>query len=268
MKRAITYVVFADLIFILLLTVSGMLDGAISDVIYILAFILPTALVLGISKRSKMEITPPPLNLSRRSTLSFLPTVAPTLLLIFLVSALTSYILSFVSEAELADVSGNIWIVLLKHALLTALCEELLFRYLPIAVISPYSKRVAVIFSAVMFSLSHVTLYQIPYAFIAGLIFCALDLAYDSILPSFILHLLNNVVSVFWLRHFGSVTFRTAYISALAAVALISIAAILIYKRKYIDLYKKATERGEREPMPYTVWLFALMSLAIASINL
>ncbi len=268
MKSAITYVVFADLIFILLLSVSGLIGGTVSDIIYILAFILPTGLILGISKRSKMEIAPPPLKLSRRSTLSFLPTVAPTLLLVFLVSALTSYILSFVSGAEVTDVSGNIWLLILKHALLTALFEELLFRYLPIAVIAPHSKRTAVILSAVMFSLSHVTLYQIPYAFIAGIIFCALDLAFDSIWPSFLLHLLNNVVSIFWLRHFESATFCTWYITVMALTALISLAVIIIFRKKYIDLYKKATERGEREPMPYTVWLFALMSLAIASMNL
>ena len=268
MRRAISYVVFADMIFILLLSVAGLTDGVVSNAVYLSAFLLPASVVLFVAVKGRKEIAPPKLTASPRSLALFLPTVAPTVLLVLGVSAVTSLLLSLFTSVPTTDVSGNVWSVIFRHAFLTAILEELLFRYVPITLLSPRSKRVTVFLSAILFALSHAALYQIPYAFIAGVIFCALDLALDSIWPSVLLHLLNNLGSIFWVRYFENAAFRIAYIVTLSVLAVLSVAIIIIFRRKYLKLISSAVRSGEKERMPYEVWLFALMTLTIAIMNL
>ncbi|MBO7304426.1 MAG: CPBP family intramembrane metalloprotease [Clostridia bacterium] len=268
MRRAISYVVFADIIFILLLCVAGMTEGALSDAAYLCAFLLPASIVLLISFKRKRVLAPPKLKLSPRAIPLLLPTVMPTVFLVLLLSAAFSLLLSLFVTIPATDVSGNIWAVIFRHAVLTAVLEELLFRYLPITLLAPYSKRITVFLSALLFALSHAALYQIPYAFAAGVIFAVLDLAFDSILPSVILHFLNNLASVFWVRYFDNVTFRISYVALLCALTAASVVIMILLRKKYTELVRRATESGEKEKMPYEVWVFSLMMLIVSAMNL
>jgi membrane protease YdiL (CAAX protease family) len=84
----------------------------------------------------------------------------------------------------------------LTHALLPAVLEEGLFRFVPLKVLSPISRKIAVLLSAALFAIVHGSVYKIPYAFAAGVIFAMLDIYFASLLPSLLIHFLNNLLSL------------------------------------------------------------------------
>ena len=238
MKKSLTYIIFCDLIFVLLLTVAGTVGGIFGDAVYYLAFIIPISLALGFVKVGEVRFDPPKLRISAENMLLTLPVTAPTLALIFFVSWLTSLILSYFGKGSTADVSGNIILVIFTHAILTAVLEEALFRYIPLAYLTRYSKRWAVLFSALFFALAHCNIFQIPYAFIAGVVFAVLDIAFDSIIPSLIIHFVNNFISIIWLRGGADADFVTVYIAVLVIFALVSLIPVAIFRKKYINKIK------------------------------
>jgi len=235
MKRATAYVILFDVMFVALLSVSGFFGGFVGEVTFYSSFIIPFGLAFLLRKNYESEVHLPRILATRTNVFLTLPLVFPTLALVFLISWLTSLALSQISDVSVSDVSGNIAVVILKQALLTALLEEALFRYIPIAYLAPVSKKGAVIFSAVFFALVHCNLYQLPYALAAGIIFAALDIAFDSIMPSFILHLLNNLLSIFWIRESANQTFAAIYISVLLGLAALSIIPIVILRSRYAE---------------------------------
>ena len=268
MKRALSYVTFLDMIFISLIAISGIFTGILKELFYYLAFILPVAMAYPLKKDNSAHFTPPSFSLSRRSfgfTLLSLPLI---LALIFGASFLTSLILSLFSENRVTDVSGNIILVIFKNAFLVAVLEEALFRYVPIAFLKPYTKKGAIIFSAAFFALSHCNLYQIPYAFLAGVIFAAIDIAADSIWPSVIIHFFNNAASVIWLRLSGVGSFAVIYIFVLIASAVVSAALLFILFRGRKERIYELFRDGKRLEISYGPILFAAMTLLIATLSL
>ena len=138
MKRALTCVTVVDLLFILLLSISAFFGGFIGNLIYYSAFVIPFCVAIYVKNKTKLEFNPPQIKIKSKELCLLIPTVAPTLALVFLISWLTSLLLSFIGEGSHVDVSGNLLIVIMIHALIPAIAEEALFRYIPIAFISPY----------------------------------------------------------------------------------------------------------------------------------
>jgi membrane protease YdiL (CAAX protease family) len=231
MKRVVLYLAISDTVFVLLLSLSASFSGIAGKIIYYLAFLVPAVLLFLVSAlsgeaRARLKLTVSPANAGLLA-----PLIAPTVAAVLVMSYLTSLILSAIGlEQTLTDVSGNIFLVILKHAVAPAILEEALFRYLPLTLLMPYSKKGAVVISSVFFAIVHGNFYQMPYAFIAGLIFGAADIAFNSIAPSVALHFINNLVSVFWLRYSGNKAFLVSYIAVLAVLSVFSL--ILIYLRR------------------------------------
>ncbi len=219
--------------FILLLSVSAFFSGPLYSAAYILSFILPIAFVYIVMRSSGAEYKRVGISLSREQVLLTLPIVIPVLSIVFLISYLTSLILSLFSEPPTTDVSGNIFLAVTLHALMPSLLEELLFRLLPLAVLLPYGERNAILISSLMFSLVHANLFQIPYAFIAGVIFAAFDISFGSVLPSLLLHFLNNTISVIWMRNAADPLFSGIFIAAFSVGTVVSLIFIFIFRKKY-----------------------------------
>lgn len=268
MRKALSYLTFINLLFLLLLGLSSFASGIFGKIIYYIAFLLPVLIALLLKDRLDTPSEFLPLRLSKSAAVSLIPLVAPTLALVFFVSWLTSILLSFIGEGSVTDVSGNIVVVILTHAVLTSLFEELLFRYVPLAYLSPISKRGAIWISALFFAFAHCDLYQIPYAFIAGVIFAAVDLIFDSIWPSVLIHFLNNLVSILWLRNAESPAFVTVYITVLVFAAMISLLAVLCKKNVYKEKVQRAFADKNKYTLSYEPILFFVTALVIAAFNL
>ena len=259
---------FSYVIFILILILSSFLDGALGLLFYFLSFIIPIALAMALGKKSG-EMGKLKIKMSAKNTLLMLPTVAPTLLAIIGISALSSFLFGLfgVYNQSITDVSGNIFIVIFRHAVLPSILEEILFRYVPIALLLNTSPKAAIFSSGVFFAFSHCNLFQLPYALFAGFAFATLDVVFDSITPSLVLHLLNNVLSVFYLRYgeFGS--FKLIYFISLSVLSVISLLALLFMRDKYLSKNECLKNGNERVHFGVETLIFLVATSFIALIT-
>lgn len=72
-------------------------------------------------------------------------------------------------------------------------CEEFMYRGLVIKLLAPYGKGTAVLFSALVFGLMHGNIQQAIPAMMGGLVYALVAVRYNSIAPSIIIHILNNI---------------------------------------------------------------------------
>ena len=198
MKKAVMAITFFDMVFLLVLSAAGSIGGTFGEIAYYFAFIIPLFLAfLYVRKNTDEEARPEPLKIlpDAKSVAYTLPAVAPFIAIVFLISFLTSLILTSLGFSDTTDVSGNILFVIIKHAMLPAVFEEAIFRFIPLMLLRPYSKKNALVISSLFFAVVHCNLFQIPYALIAGLLLSLTALATGSIFPCILIHFLNNVAS-------------------------------------------------------------------------
>lgn len=262
MERKITKLVLADLIFVLLLMLSGSISEW-SEPLYIIAFVLPAALLIFTERRDadfSLKLSP--------AGAAATALAAPLLIGgVFLISALTAAFFSLFGVKSEVDLSGNLWLVILEHAVLPAILEELLFRYAPLRILGGMRRGGAVLLTALLFALSHCNLLQLPYALFAGIVFAALDILTGSILPSLILHLLNNLVSIWW----SVSVFETAPVPFVAALILLAAVSLIIIFIKRRGILKKISPiisdfRLSAPPISVVIFIVATLAVSVAAV--
>ena len=274
---AVKILTLLDLIFIAMLSISGSVSGLISELVYYLAFIVPITVGYFFSLKLKLrreevagvaEETDRLFKLDKSIGKGLLPIIAPSVAVIFSISLLTSLVLSLFGASTPAVEKTDIITMLLVHALIPAIFEEMLFRYIPMKLIAPYSKRFSVFYSALCFALIHCSFSQMPYAFAAGVLFMAVDVAFRSVWPSVILHFINNAASVVWIKYCDTVTSSLIYIGILILLTLISSLFILKRKAEYRKLISSAFEKGESAVYTPAIIALILICVYFATTNL
>lgn len=232
MRRNIGLLFSAYLIFLILISISGSVSGVLARAMYYSAFILPIAFILLITAKDKvnpldyLKVNKDMLKLSA-------PLIFPTVSIVIIISFVTALIVFAITGKQNAvNVGSSYPLALIKHALLPALLEEMLFRYLPMRLVAPYSKRNAIIISSVVFALIHMDIFSIPYAFFAGVVFILLSIATDSVIPSIIIHFINNAISVTVIFVNRGEASLAIYLSV-GLLALISVIFIVIKRKEY-----------------------------------
>lgn len=260
-KRATDITVVSYVFVLLFLTLSGTLDGALSEIAYIAAFLLPT--LFGLLAARRLGVSPAPLKIKRAALPIVVHSVFPTVTLIMLISLLTSYILSLTGAKNDVTVYETLGENILRHALLPAILEEAAFRYLPLSVFGK-GGRECVIVSSLSFAVIHTSLFQIPYAFIAGVIFICLDIIAESPLPSLILHTVNNLVSVI------IIYYEAALPVAIAVGVLTALSAVFIFKNKkaYIEGAKSIFAQKSKLKLSYSLLVIVIPTMTVAILNL
>ena len=264
-KGSVAFLALLNLLFVFALFLSGLTNGFLSTIIYILAFILPISIGFKETKNKNSD----------GDFLGFcgvdktLPFVAPTLVLVMTIAYVTSILMMAIThKTNDVDLGSNIFIAVLTHALAPAILEEAVFRYIPLRVMKGECRATAIFSSAIFFSLMHHNFFSMPYAFVAGLIFMALDMYVGSVWPSVVIHFLNNALSVLWYFYGDSMVFVSVVLSMLAILAAASIIYIIINKEKYrkivVDLL---SEKLEIKPTS-EVWIFACSMILIAIMEL
>ncbi|MDR0987162.1 MAG: CPBP family intramembrane metalloprotease [Ruminococcus sp.] len=95
---------------------------------------------------------------------------------------------------ERMNESGLVPAVTAFYAIIFApFLEELLFRGIVLGSLSRYNRTFAIIVSAIAFGFTHGNIQQACYSTIAGIVFAAVDLRYNSIIPSMIVHSFVNI---------------------------------------------------------------------------
>ena len=267
MQKNINNLSLVYFLFLAMLFLSGTLGGVLSNVIYLLSFILPLAMGLYLVKGEKTERLKY-LTMDYEGMRRTLPIIAPAVSVVIILSALTSFVIYLVfGRTNNVDVGDALIPAIIRHALLPAVLEELLFRYLPMRLLLPHSRRWTVLISAIFFALIHHDLFVIPYAFVAGVIFMVVDIAVDSVIPSMIIHFINNLLSVSLLVFKDNPNFAPFIYIMLGILTLLSLIDI-IGGKYYQKRVAYAFNEGERAKIPTSMIAFAVITLAIAVLSL
>lgn len=76
--------------------------------------------------------------------------------------------------------------------ILGPVCEEILYRGIILTLLKPYGKGMAIFVSAIIFGVMHGNIPQAASAFASALVFGAIAVKCNSIVPTIIIHILNN----------------------------------------------------------------------------
>lgn len=272
MTSKIKALVSADMIFLLLLLFSGSAGGVTSEILYYSAFIFPAALMLSfaynpqeslhasarIGKSEVIKDLKKDFSVSRRTLFFSLPLMCPTILIVLLVSVVTSFLVGKLGIDNTVTIDTTLFIAIITHALIPAVLEELLFRLASIKLLHD-NKKTALLLSAVMFAFAHANLFQIPFALIAGFACGSLYIVTGSILPSVLLHFLNNTVSLLSIYGFGDLKI----ILIISALSFVSLIFIWIYRRTFVNMIKESFDSKKIE-LSYHPLIFIITSLILA----
>lgn len=148
---------------------------------------------------------------------------------------------------------GTIIYVLVALAILPAITEEFVFRGI---VLQEYraagvSRSSSLIISALLFSMIHFNLAQLPVYFFGGLMFGAVFMVTNSIVAAVLVHLLNNAMSLFFepqLLLLITRTNSTVFVLFTFAVIFLLFLILAIHEAEVIT-YDRG-EEGEEPPFP------------------
>ena len=266
MKREINLLTLTYLLVLLSLFISGAFEGILSTVIYILGFVLPFCLALALAKIPGEKRRAEYLTLSGSGAIITANTLFLLVGICFVLSYLSALLLRYtLGVSQDVALGDSFAMAVILHALLPAVLEETLFRYLPIKLIGERSPTVTLLLSAGFFALLHHSFFQIPYALVAGLIFMAVDLMCGSVLPSLILHFSNNLISLVWTFFIEGTPLALPFFISIAALGAFSaILAVVFWKKLYRERVKRLLVIGEKYEAGAYPLLFALPTLFIA----
>lgn len=129
-------------------------------------------------------------------------------------------------------------------SLVPALAEEFAFRGVVMGTLRKYGDAFAIISSSVVFGVMHGNISQIPFAFILGLVLAFADCKTNSIVPSIIIHFLNNLYAVIMdiLQESYTISDKAFYIIYLAIIlgfcilGIISFFILIKQDKKFFNL--------------------------------
>lgn len=277
MTEALKIVTFIDLLFVLLLMASGTVTGVFGTVIYYLAFFIPVVIAFCYSRRLKREreeqrglaeAEKTYLSLDKRAVSLVAPIMPLAIGITILMALLTSIILGLFGFSGDPLPDAPIWQLLIVHALVPAILEEMLFRYVPMKLLLPYSSRICILVSAVYFALTHCNLFQIPYALMAGVALMLIDVMADSIWPSVIMHLANNTLSIIWSKYCNDRVSVMIFAYSMVLLQLISVIYIWRNKEKYKAPLDAALSDAEHPKPTYAPVALVVVTLYVAFMNL
>jgi len=154
-----------------------------------------------------------------------------------IVTSFNSIIYKFFPERDLSYnlTTANYFISLIPMVILPAIAEELLYRGLIFKGLQKAGNTFAIIVSAIMFSLFHLSLEQTIYPILMGLILAVIMCYENNIIYCITLHLTNNFLAL-TIKYFNinlSFAHWSYYLIAILCLfAFISIITIIIKKLK------------------------------------
>lgn len=256
------------IMFLVLLFVSGSFSGVLSEIIYFASFIFPFCFAIFLTKEEKIPFTKY-LRIDKRGITVTTFTVFPTVMLVLLTSLVTAFMIEkLTGVTNQVVLEHSIAFAIINHAVLPVLLEEMMFRYLPMRMLSGHSRMACVFVSAFFFSLVHHDLFSIPYAFAAGVVFMMINLMCNSVIPSLIIHLINNLISVLLIFYAENPLIKLVILALLIVCTLISVVFILAQKNKYKEMVKSAFIRGEKMKFNFSMLIFAVVCLLLAVFGL
>ncbi len=267
MKKSIQITTLIYLGFALFLGASGMMLSygypTLSTITSYFGFALPLIAFAIYVRRRGGEVKIPLIDDKEGLFLS-IPFAFISLIGVMGISFLTSLLLNSLGKGEAELLSGNIVYLISRYAFLPAFLEELLFRLVPLCLIAPYSKKSAIVLSSIMFAVVHCDMFEIPYALFAGVLYMFVDIMAGSVLPSIIIHLVNNVVAVLWQVYFIPLGLTAYALAVIGALAIISALAVILAFKRYKPYFKAVLDRGDRVTVDNASLIFIIFFSAVS----
>lgn len=132
---------------------------------------------------------------------------------------------------------------------LAPIIEEVVYRGLVIKLVSPYGKKLAVFLSALIFGLMHGNLSQFVTAFVVGIIYATIALKTNSIIPTIVMHALNNGLNFIAIcgEDYSSETVTTIYYVLFACVLLLGVMEIFLHRKVILKKVNETTLLSKSE---------------------
>lgn len=157
---------------------------------------------------------------------------------------------------------------LLRHALLPAVLEELFFRYLPLLTLGRERPRTLVLISALFFALAHLSLYQLPYALVAGALYMTVALYTESVLPCMLLHFCNNALSVLMMLH-GEQTLFVVLLPVISTLLLgVSLFFLIKKRRLYRESISALFSKDERIMLEKSTIFYCILTILLTILSI
>lgn len=142
------------------------------------------------------------------------------------------------SAGELAIPDGLVGEVVyaIVISLVPAIMEEFAMRGIVLGSLRKYGTAFAIIVSSMLFGLLHGNLVQIPFAFALGCVLAYVDVVADSIIPSVIIHFVNNLLSAVQKivsKRYGDVFGTYTIIISFAMCAVVGIVSFVFLCKKH-----------------------------------
>lgn len=271
MKKEIKILTLSSLCVLLFLIISGSFSGVLQRIIYIIGFVLPTFVFLYIyygRKNGGKIFTSEYLTLGKKEAFITLGVIFPTVLSVLLVSLLGTAVMACFGKENIIEINEPPYLAVLLHALLPAFLEETAFRYLPLRLMGKRAPRGAIFVSATLFALVHHSLFSISYAFVAGIVFMAVDLMTESVFPSLIIHFVNNLFSLLAMGALGIEIESYVVFLLLLVLCLLSFIPLFIYRSDILLRARLSFAKGEGISRPTELLFLAVPSLLIAFFEL
>lgn len=267
-RRTMSYIGLTMIFFLVFFVVGNVLSGIVGDfmyinlpydyayvfeellnsVIYLISFMVPVAFYFAISK-NKTEIVSmkADLTLPRETPLMIVAGIGTVYIFAYLNMFATSFLPNVTEEpSEMTLTLPMVIMLFISIGLVPAFCEEFLFRGLILRNLLPYSGRIAIIVSAVMFGLMHQNIYQIIYTTVAGIVMGYIYYKTDSLWCTVLMHFFNNSVSVVELVIYGNVE-NAEFVNLMIDISLM-VAGVLCFTVltvRYVKNKRREIKRAE-----------------------
>ena len=146
------------------------------------------------------------------------------------------------------DSIGMLILAIFAVALIPAICEEFLYRGLVLNGLRKYGVWVSVLTSALLFSLMHMNLQQLPYTFILGVIFGLIVYYTRNIWLSIIMHFLNNATAILIMYFATNSSTEFVWWHILVALGCVIVACGIIWLVVWL-IKKKDNKAAEQDPL-------------------
>lgn len=177
---------------------------------------------------------------ARTAMISFPAVMLLNLLLSFIITVITLVLSEngiTVPEADfsISEVSVKAFFFQLLYSVIVApIVEETLYRGIALHLLKPYGKGMAVIVSSLIFGLMHGNISQAASAFAVALVMGTITVQCGSIIPTIIIHLLNNLIATMpdFSNALGSDLIYNIYIGIVILCLVLGTLVIFAYHKK------------------------------------
>lgn len=219
----------------------------VATIMQVIVFILPSALYFQLRGRKFAE----PLNI-QLPRFKYISAFLCFVVLYIITITLVKFVMYYLTDGSYTQTTGNDIISIVSpnsdidpifafvaFIVVPTVCEELFFRGVVLSEYQSYGNLNAIFISALFFSMFHFSAVNFLSYFTCGLLFGALTVVTRSVFPAMLLHMLNNVLSMYTTDSFLKMMIRESgvfFVGFFLVVILLLVLVLTLGRIEHIYL--------------------------------